>query len=356
MMKKTIVIIFTVLLIVSFISCDKKVEPIQTPTISSTPVPTIQPTPTPSPSPTPTPVVPTPEPVPKSYSTGLPFDEPYEPVIAIIENSSAARPQIGLQTADVVYEVPVEGGITRFVCVFSDNVPEEIMPVRSMRVPFLYIATEWEGVFMHYGGAGRKSSELSKDYSAYGHDLYDEIVYQIDGLKGKWNDYYYRIKDKSAPHNVMGNPKLAQELYDYEPEPLNWLFASESAYTGKAVNEINIALCSNIDDYVSYAYDKTSNVYMRSMRGKEFIAAETDSQLSVTNIVIQYSTYTTASKGRKLWMMTGSNVAEFYIGGQYILGRWEKETDQDETMYYDSEGKQIVFMPGNTWIHLCPEE
>ena len=287
-----------------------------------------------------------------SKTTGLPFGGEYKPVIVVIENSSAARPQTGLQTADVVYEVPVEGSITRFVCVFSDNVPSEVMPVRSARVPFLYIQHEWDAAFMHYGGSG--ASAKSKPYSVYGHKLFSEINFDIDGLKGKWSKYYHRVSGIGAPHNVMGNPQLVQELYDYTPEPLHWIFYSNFLYSGEDVSEINLKMCSGDDNFITYTYDEVSDMYMRSMNGKIFTSAETGAQVGVKNLIIQFSTYK-MSAGIKLWSMVGSGDADYYIGGKMIHGTWKRETVDDETVYYDDNGYHIVLRPGNTWIHISPE-
>ena len=86
------------------------------------------------------------------------------------------------------------------------------MPVRSGRTPFLYIQQEWDSIFLHYGGSGLGLSG-APSYMFYGNELYDDIKISVDGLKGKWNDYYYRVEGISAPHNVMGNPLLAQKVY-----------------------------------------------------------------------------------------------------------------------------------------------
>ncbi len=340
----------TGLFVLLLAACNKQnIEPAPTATVkpTETMAPAIA---TPTEEPTPTP-----EPGPVSYTTGLPFEGEYRPVIVSIENSPAARPQRGLQTADVVYEVPVEGSITRFICVFADNVPEEVMPVRSARVPFLYIQHEWDAIFMHFGGAGSGSGERHAPYSFYGHALYDDLKFDIDGLSGKWNDYYYRVSTADAPHNVMGNPLLAQQLYDYNPEPLHWKFDSGASYTGESVSEFALEMCSNDSDYISYRYDAQNDVYLRSMNGKPFLSAETEEQVSVKNIIVQYSTYKT-SDDRKLWEMTGGGNADFYIGGQLIHGTWERKTEDDETVYYDGQGQQIVLRPGNTWIHISPQE
>lgn len=352
-MKRFTLIIYVIVLALMLISCAAP-EPEPTQVAVTTPSPTPSPTAIPTPSPTPTPTTTT-ESIPKSYTTGLPFDGEYKPVLVSIENSPAARPQLGLQTADVVYEIPVEGSITRFLCLFSDNVPEEVMPVRSARVPFLYVIKEWDCMFMHYGGSGSENKNGTEPYNFFGHKLYDDISFDIDGHTGHWNDYYHRVDYKDAPHNVMGNPALAQQLYDYEPVPHTWKFSEEAPYTGDLTAEINLSMCSNVPNYVSYTYDKQSQLYMRSMQGKAFIAKETEAQLTVKNIIVQYCDYKVSSK-IKLWELTGEGKADFYIGGIHIEGLWKRDSAEDQTLYLDSKGNQIILMPGNTWIHIHPND
>lgn len=346
-MKKTLWVILGVIMLAALAACGGQSQP------SPSPSPTQAVTPSP-PSPTPVPTVePTVTPDPNiSKTTGLSYTGEYKPVMVVIENSPAARPQRGLQTADVVYEVPVEGAITRFVCVFSDNVPEEVMPVRSGREVFLHLQHEWNAAFMHYGGSG---ANTGLQYTFYGNTLHGAIKIDVDGMQGKWNDYYYRVKGKGSPHNVMGNPKLAQQLYDYSPEPLGWLFDSNVSYQGDAVAEFNLSMCSNDDNFVSYAYDATSDVYLRSMNGKVFKSAETDKQVSVKNVIVQYSTYTSKDV-YKVWKMVGEGNADIYIGGKLIKGTWKKESEDSKTVFYDAGGSQIVLKPGNTWIELAPQK
>ncbi len=348
-MKRVLLFVFIIVIAVMSACGVDEPESVETPS----PTPTVSHTLAPTPASTAAPATPTPKPGPVSYTTGLPYDGEYKPVIVVIENSPAARPQTGLQTADVVYEVPVEGSITRFVCVFSDNVPEEVMPVRSCRVPFLYIQHEWDAVFMHCGGSGKKSSEYKQPYSVYGHSLYRNMKYHIDETKGKWGKYFDRVK--KGDHGVMGYPKLAQQLYDYDPKPLNWIFDSDISYFGESVHEIKLKMCSNKKDYVSYTYNPGKDIYMRFMRGKAFKSKETDAQVSVKNIIVQYSTYK-SSKKVKLWKLVGSGKADFYIGGKLIKGTWKRETEDDETIFSDDKGNQIVLRPGNTWIHISTEK
>src|SRR5690625_2391460 len=95
------------------------------------------PSPTPTPTPEPTTVEPTPEPTPEPTwpLTGMPADDEAEhPAVAVkVENTVMARPQTGLEYADIVWEEMVEGGITRFNAVYHSQQPEVVGPIRSLR-------------------------------------------------------------------------------------------------------------------------------------------------------------------------------------------------------------------------------
>lgn len=347
-MKRSLLIVSVLLAAAFLISCAPEVKP---PEASSnpTPAPTLAPTPVPTIEIT---AAPTPAPL-TSFTTGLPFEGEYKPVMVVIENSRAARPQLGLQTADVVYEVPVEGSITRFVCVFSDNVAEKVQPVRSARIPFIYLQGEWEGILMHFGAAGRKKSQWNREYSVYGHKLYKKSGMVMDGLSGTWKNYFYRTKTAKAPHNVIGKPLNAVQLYNYEPTPPGWLFDKSHTYEAENADTVNLPMCTKNKNFVSYSYDQDKSVYLRFMNKKAFISAETGKQVNVKNIIVQHSTYKSSS-GRKLWNLVGGGKAEFYINGKKIDGSWERESDNKKTVFLDSGGKQIILSPGNTWVHICP--
>ena len=245
----------------------------------------------------------------------------------------------------------VEGSITRFVCLFSDNVPEEAMPIRSGRVNFLDIQQEWDAILMHFGGSG-DGKPTAAPFTFYGNELHAKEKIDLDGLYGKnTKDYFYRVKNIKAPHNVMGNPALAQKLYNYSPKPLDWQFDSNATYSGTDATEIKLSMCSNDEDFVSYKYDAAKDVYLRSMGGKVFKSAETGEQVAVKNIIVQYSTYEKIDV-YKVWKLTGEGNADFYIGGKLVKGTWSKETPQSQTMFYDDKGQPIVLKPGNTWIEI----
>lgn len=289
-----------------------------------------------------------------SHTTGLPYSGTYKPVMAVIENSPPARPQLGLQTADVVYEFPVEGVDTRFVCVFSDKVPEQILPVRSGRAPFLYVQAEWDAMFMHFGGSG-SGNETSLPYTFYGNSLHGSIKIDLEGITiGYKSGMFKRVDTAAAPHNVMANPLMAQKSYTYDPKPLDWLFDASAYYPGEVASEVSIPFTTRNSTFLTYVYDSTSDTYLRSMGGKPFIAGETGQQLKVKNLIVQHANYTIQGGNYKDWQMVGSGKAEYYIGGMLIRGTWSKASPTAPTLFVDAQGKPIVLKPGNTWIHINP--
>src|SRR5919198_597501 len=81
----------------------------------------------------------------------------------LIDNNSDARPQSGLDAADVVYEAPTEGGIPRLMALYlRDTQVERIGPVRSARQYFVYLAAEYHVALAHISGSPQGLAALDE--------------------------------------------------------------------------------------------------------------------------------------------------------------------------------------------------
>jgi hypothetical protein len=166
----------------------------------------------------------------------------YLPVAVIIENTREAYPQHGLSEADVVYELTVEGKITRFVAIFNGNRPEKVGPVRSIRVQMLRVLAEYQTILTaHFGGAGKNGGVRGNAYARFaefGMTLREDFI--IDGKP------YWRTSDREAPHNAYTSiPGLLEEnpgytAGDYRPFP----FGTE-APEGDEATRINLTYRAN---------------------------------------------------------------------------------------------------------------
>lgn len=324
-----------------------------------------QPTPAPSPTPSETPSVsvlpspsatvsetPSPSPVKVSFTTGLSSEAEYKPVGVMIENSPGARPQTNLQKADVVYEALAEGAITRFFCIFNDNMPEIVGPVRSLRIYYMNIHKEWDSILVHYGGASTPGAESY----VYGKSS-EYIKIRVDGLKGKYNQYFWRVDDKGV-HDVRTDLTKVQKLYNYTPNPRKpWQFDTNVNYTSASpVTKVMVPF-TNAENFVWYSYDGAKDMLIRNMGKDVFKDAVTKSAIEVKNLVIQYCKYKSLNdaKGRRNIVLTGTGEAEFIIGGKLVKGTWERKDLNSQTFYYDQNGKEIVFKPGNAWVEVHPD-
>ena len=288
-----------------------------------------------------------------SPTTGLEGSEKYMPIAVMIENSEAARPQAGIQAADIVYEALAEGSITRFMCIFNDNYPERVGPVRSARIYFIKMQQEWDSMFVHYGGP----DDSGKESYIYGKAA-DHIQNRINGIQGKWTSYFWRDNSRKAPHNVYTNLVKDAEVFDYQPEVREMQFDAQKEYSGQTVKKISLPYLGG-EDFVNYTYDAQKDVFLRAMGSKAFTDQTTGSQVEVKNIIVQYVDYYVIkndSSGRRNAKLTGSGDAEFFIGGKHIKGTWERESYDSPTIYRDEDGQEIVLRPGNTWIQMHPEE
>ena len=114
------------------------------------------------------------------------------PVAIMINNIGEAMPQSGIGQADVIYEMVVEGGITRLMAVFSDySGLEKIGPVRSARQYYVRAAEQLDAIFCHIGTSTLADNELASS----GQD-------HMDGMSALGNYFIYRDNSRVAPHNA----------------------------------------------------------------------------------------------------------------------------------------------------------
>lgn len=122
------------------------------------------------------------------------------PIAVMIDNVGDARPQTGLNDAYMVYEIIVEGKQTRLMALYKGTNLDKIGPIRSSRHYFLDYALENDAIYVHYGWSPKAKSDIS----SLG-------VKNINGIYES-SSSFWRVKDKSAPHNVVTSTKKILEI------------------------------------------------------------------------------------------------------------------------------------------------
>ena len=264
---------------------------------------------------------------------------------AKIDNHPDARPQVGLEHTDLVFEEMVEGGLTRYVAVWQSDIPAELGPIRSIRPMDPDIISPLGGIVAYSGGQQRFVAAMKAT------NVYNAIHGQSDTA-----DVMYRTDTKRAPHNVIVKaPQLIAKHTDLKPPGQQFAFAvdasgSSAVRDGAAVTKI--ALRFGAPSTPSWKFDTASGRYLRSQAG----AADKDSaghQLSAANVIVLRVPIGNDGGVPKTELI-GSGVAWVSSGGATIKATWRKGTQAGLIRLVDATGTVIRLAPGNSWIELVP--
>lgn len=265
------------------------------------------------------------------------------PVTGImIENSLEARPQSGLYQADMVYEAIAEGGVTRFMAVYQESMPNYIGPVRSARPYYLDYILGLDGSFGHVGG----SPEALQDIKTLG-------VKDLDQFAN--GSSYQRVSSKYAPHNVYTDFTKLDALNQkkgYTSSTFTPFARKIDVPQTPTATQINFTLSGQRYN-PSFTYSAESNSYLRSQAGGAHTDEKTKSQINpkvvialVTNKSYDpdgyHTEYTTSGNG-KLYVFQDGIVSE---------GTWSKTDRKASLQLKDTYGLPMKLNAGQTWITL----
>ncbi len=264
------------------------------------------------------------------------------PMAIMIENHNQARPQSGLYAADVVYEIPVEGGITRFMGLYT-KMPGLIGPVRSCREYFVDRALEVDALYVHCGGSPMGYAYIAKTK-----------IRSIDEIKN--SPPFFRDKIRKAPHNLYGN---GEALYRYmskrtdmrvktQPVPLSYGVRNELG------TESGNYLKINYHGNYTLVIKEEKGVYHRYMNNILHLDRETKKPLEASAVVLQVASMRVVdSVGRQEISFIGSGTAWILENGKRTAVTWHKATPRAKTTYLDANGKEYLFAnKGQVWIQV----
>lgn len=309
------------------------------------------PVPTAEPAPTPTYVsdYETPAPVVYAPLTGVAVDDPaslaHASLAAKIDNHPAARPQIGLDRTDLVFEELVEGGLTRYVAVWHSTLPEEIGPIRSIRPMDPDIVSPLRGIIAYSGGQLPFVQMMQRT------EVYNAIHGQRDT-----DPYMFRGRNAPAPHNVIVK---AQELVaahaDIAAPQQHFSFAdaaaaSTAAREGQPVAGIDLRFGSSSSP--SWRWDAGLGRWLRAQSGKADMDAD-GAQLAAVNVVV-VRVPVSHGLGVPKTELIGSGEAWVLSGGRAVHATWSKDDRTSVIRLVDDTGAVVRLAPGNSWIELVP--
>jgi hypothetical protein len=295
-----------------------------------------QPSPVSSPAPSPTRTALT------SPFTGEPVKGLQRVLIVKIDNLVLARPQTGLTRADIIYLIPVEGGLSRIMAVFSSHFPPVIGPIRSTREDDINLLRQYGRPAFAYSGADPRLLPLV--HRARIVDLYDGRA------RG-----YFRDLNRFAPHNLyartgelLGQAPGASKAHDigfrFGPPPPG----------GRRTTSRSVSFPAAAFTFRWSAAKRRWLVWMDGTRA----ASTEDGQLGAATVVIQYTTvrssrFHKAGVPSPYAQSVGSGTALVLRGGKSWAARWSRPRADGGTTFTTATGQPMTFSRGQVWIVLA---
>ncbi|NLL76618.1 MAG: DUF3048 domain-containing protein [Clostridiales bacterium] len=297
--------------------------------------------------------------------------EDIRPISIMVPNDSAALPHYNLSKADILYECPVEGSITRSMAVIKDwDGLERIGNVRSCRDYFVYWSFEWDSIYLHFGGPFYIDNIVEREDT----DHITGCAYGDKKTDGMYEGTFYRATDKKAPQNAyasaeginkgiekFGYSKTYRDSY-YNPDHFkfasskkpNTLEAYSDAITAK---EVDMKPAYPVTK-TSFTYNEEDGLYYRYMYGKPDVdAANNEAQLSFKNLLVQFTYHEVRDEKGYLAFQVHDTTRDgyYFTNGKGIHVTWKKTADYEPTKYYDDNGNEIQINTGKTMICVVEE-
>lgn len=272
-------------------------------------------------------------------------------VLAVkIDNAAAARPQTGLDRADVIIEEVVEGGVTRFLALFQSQGSDPVGPVRSVRPVDPALLAPFGGGFAYSGGTKRFINNLRRAPIAdVGVDLLPAAYFRGTQAKAPYNLY----SSTSVLRAAMGRARGSERPWDYLAAGAEtWSAAGATTVT---TYDLTVSTATR----VAWRWDPAAKVWARSTNGTLHVVRG-GGAVTAANVIVIHVPYldTTATDASHAPVpepaVLGSGAATYLVDGMQAEGRWSKSDVAAPMRFADSGGAAIRLRRGVTWLLLAP--
>ncbi|KYG91260.1 MULTISPECIES: DUF3048 domain-containing protein [Metasolibacillus] len=290
----------------------------------------------------------------------LPFKTPFtgegvaeeieqRPILATINNHPAARPQSGLASADVVYEMLAEGDVTRFLALYQSTIPEQIGPIRSARSYFIDIAKGLDAFYIAHGYSPEAKSMLANG-----------VVSNINGMHYD-GTYFKRSSNRQAPHNsyisgenvLAGAEKVGASMIYSKKVFYPFYRDEDNVKIGVRANEAMVRYSQNSSFNSTYVYDQETGQYKRFSANTVTTDYLTGEEIQLSNILFFEMPHRVIdSVGRRDIDISAGGNAYIFQNGMMREIKW-KNSD-GFLVPLEEDGSEVKLVQGKSWIHFVP--
>ena len=288
-------------------------------------------------------------------------------------STDGARPQAGLTHAGVVFEAIAETGITRFAAIFQAPTTGIIGPIRSLRPYYLGWDTPFDCTIVHDGGSDEALAQLNTgNYRNLDEDF--RYMWKVSDSGRLWNNVFTSPEKLLEFNHAHGYDTSAPQTFPRltPDEVITAEFCStddDECDNSADANSISVKFTNLLDYMVNYTYDPISNTYLRSYaNGDAHLvyncpASVTDfsdcgalTQVAPSVVIAMHVHESTmADNYHEEIQYTGEGQAEIFQNGTFTSATWRKPSQTAQIQFFDTEGNEIKFTPGQIWISAVPQ-
>lgn len=284
---------------------------------------------------------------------GLAEQDYSRPFAIMINNIKDALPQCGISQADLIFEIPVEGGITRMMAIFSDmDEVEKIGSVRSLRPYYADVAAAFDAVLVHAGYS--IDAIIRKNYLGL-----DNMCGITDGGGA---EAFYRDEERYAAgvgveHTLFGSgesikayaEKVGYALTVPEDYDSGLRFAEEGTpANGESADKVTVTFGYKTTEF---SYDAEKDVYTAVQQGGDYIDGSTGEAVEFKNVLaLDTSIYVYDAEYHLSVDLVGSGEGSFACGGKYIPITWERVDEHAPFRFYMLDGSELCLEPGSSYV------
>ena len=320
--------------------------------------PTVPPPTATLPPPTDTPPPPTPTDVPASTpfaGTTTASPTPLASVAAIgvmIDNDPHARPQTGLNAASVVYEMPAEFNLTRFLAIYFANAPKTVGSIRSTRPYFATVMTEYGGGLVHCLDVPGVSTILDQGN-----------VFNFDLCRGAGEEGAFRVSSRPAPFNLYVNAALLQGELRLRPPRHAAALLQRAPLPSTASDATSVSIVYPYPEHPEYAHTVqwswNGQAYERQQDGD--VHREADGTVVTTDVVVVQRTRVLPTRyfgeaGYHVVDLIGSGDATILAGGKSLSVHWKRTGIDQPTVFTDAAGHTLALPTGRVFFDVVPTD
>ncbi|RZT58290.1 DUF3048 family protein [Microcella alkaliphila] len=266
---------------------------------------------------------------------------------AKIDNAPLARPQVGLDRADVVHVELVEGGSIRYAASWHSDLPDEVGPVRSVRPMDPDIVSPFGGILAYSGAQPQFIAAML-----------DTPVRNVIFDRGDDSDLVYRGLPRPSPHNVVARAAQLVDRYATDAPPRQQFAFADRVENATAVRDgVPASAFSLRYGQVGQSVWEWSEADARWLRsqGAQPDVALSGARLSATNVIV-LRVIVDFGPGVPQTLLAGQSGSGFVAtGGKTVPITWSKAGMADSYRLLDDHGVAVRLAPGTTWIELVPD-